>query len=144
MPVICPVSVLKLNPAGNAGLIANFIGVAPPFELTGVNGVTAEYSNNVLLRESTLDSSLAAPDDTEIVNVTGIDLGVDDPSVTVIVKLYEPIALVGGDVIVAAIDIALKNDNTLLLLVFGNTLTLRIPLTNGRDNGAKEIHEGPV
>ena len=70
MPVISPVSVLKLNPAGNAPDVrAYFIGLLPPLALTGMSaGDMAEYSVKTLVARSTLAVSAAAPDESVMLN----------------------------------------------------------------------------
>jgi hypothetical protein len=41
VPVSCPVAVLKVSPAGSAGLTANVTGTTPPAAVTGMTGVIA-------------------------------------------------------------------------------------------------------
>ena len=49
VPDTSPVEVLKLRPAGNAGLIENVKGIMPPLAVTGVNAVNAIVLIKVLL-----------------------------------------------------------------------------------------------
>ena len=49
VPDTCPVEVLKLRPAGNAGLIANVNGAIPPLAVTGVNAANAIVLIRLLL-----------------------------------------------------------------------------------------------
>jgi hypothetical protein len=48
VPVICPVVVLKLRPAGKAGDTANVFVPKPPEAVTGVNGVAAVFCVSVV------------------------------------------------------------------------------------------------
>ena len=49
VPVIAPVVLLKVYPAGKLGLIEYVKGVTPPVAVTGVNAIAATFLVNVLL-----------------------------------------------------------------------------------------------
>ena len=48
VPVICPVAMLKFNPVGKLGLIANASVPYPPVPVTGVNGAATAVFVNTL------------------------------------------------------------------------------------------------